>query len=63
MNKMYAPLPTFYSENLKQSSDFDNFKLFTHKWNTDMPMQEKMKIAMDSDTINNRGAVAYQNGI
>jgi tetratricopeptide (TPR) repeat protein len=46
---------------LDQFSDFDSFKSFTHKWNTNMPMQEKMQIALQSDTINNKGAVAYNN--
>jgi ribonuclease HIII len=32
------------SETLNQFSDFDNFKNFTHKWNTSMPMQEKLQI-------------------
>jgi tetratricopeptide (TPR) repeat protein len=47
------------SETLNQFSDFDNFKKFTHKWNTSMPMQEKIKIAMLSDALNNKGAHAY----
>jgi tetratricopeptide (TPR) repeat protein len=49
------------SETSNQLSDFDKFKNFTHKWNTSMPMQEKMQIAMQSDMINNRGADAYEN--
>lgn len=48
-------------ENLNQYSDFDNFKSFTDKWNTSMPMQEKMQIATQSDDINNRGTAAYRN--
>jgi tetratricopeptide (TPR) repeat protein len=47
------------AENLNQISDFDNFKNFIHKWNTSMPMQEKMQIAMQSDALNNKGAHAY----
>ena len=50
------------SETLNQYSDFDNFKSFTHKWNTSMQMNEKMMIAMQSDNINNQGANAYENG-
>lgn len=50
------------SQNLNNFSDFDNFKEFTHKWNTNMPMQEKMQIAMQSDMINNKGANAYNQG-
>ncbi len=46
-------------ESLTQVSDFDNFIIFTHKWNTSMPMQEKMQIAMQSDSLNNKGAHAY----
>lgn len=49
------------AETLNQYSNFDNFKNFTHKWNTSMSMQEKMQIAMQSDVINNRGADAYEN--
>lgn len=49
------------AETLNQYSDFDNFKNFTHKWNTSMAMQEKMQIAMQSDEINNRGANAHRN--
>jgi tetratricopeptide (TPR) repeat protein len=47
------------SETLNQFSDFDNFKNFTHIWNTNMSIQEKMEIAKQSDVINNRGADAY----
>lgn len=50
------------AQTLNQLSDFDNFKAFTRKWNTSMPMNEKMQIAMQSDAVNNRGAVAYNNG-
>jgi tetratricopeptide (TPR) repeat protein len=50
------------SENLNQVSDYDNFKNFTDRWNTVMPMHEKMQIASQSDSINNLGAVAYENG-
>lgn len=50
------------SETLNQYSDFDNFKNFAHKWNSSMPMQEKVQIAMKSDAINNRGAESYNNG-
>lgn len=50
------------SETLNQYSDFDNFKAFTHKWNTSMPMNEKMLIAMQSDAANNQGALAFNNG-
>lgn len=50
------------SETLNQYSDFDNFKAFTHKWNTSMPMHEKMLIAMQSDNINNQGVYAYNDG-
>lgn len=47
------------SENLNQFSDFDNFKNFTHKWNTNISRQEKMQIAVQSDALNNKGAHAY----
>lgn len=50
------------TETLNQYSDFDNFKAFTHRWNTSMPMNEKMSIASQSDNVNNRGAEAYKNG-
>lgn len=50
------------NQTLNEYSDFDNFKDFTHKWNTSMSMQEKMQIAMQSDTINNKGANAYNGG-
>jgi tetratricopeptide (TPR) repeat protein len=46
-------------EMLNQFSDFDNFKNFTHKWNSSMPMFEQIKIAMQSDALNNKGARAY----
>lgn len=50
------------SETLNQYSDFDNFKAFTQKWNTSMPMNEKMLIAMQSDNLNNQGVYAYNGG-
>jgi tetratricopeptide (TPR) repeat protein len=50
------------SNALNQLSDFDNFKNFVQKWNINMPMQEKMKIAMQSDSINNQGANSYEEG-
>ncbi|MGI6319871.1 MAG: tetratricopeptide repeat protein [Bacteroidales bacterium] len=49
-------------ETLNKFSDFDNFKDFTHRWNTSMAMQEKMQIAMRSDAINNKGVYAYNDG-
>ncbi|HZY39676.1 MAG TPA: tetratricopeptide repeat protein [Mucilaginibacter sp.] len=50
------------SENLNQFSDFDDFKKFTHRWNTSMSMQEKMQVAMQSDTINNQGVEYHEAG-
>lgn len=50
------------SETLNQFSDFDNFKAFTQRWNTSMPMNEKMLIAMQSDNLNNQGVYAYEAG-
>jgi len=50
------------SESLNQYSDFDNFKEFTRKWNTCMPMNEKRMIALQSDNVNNRGVEAYNIG-
>ncbi|MDI3321990.1 tetratricopeptide repeat protein [Pinibacter soli] len=49
------------SETLNQYSDFDSFKAFTYKWNTSMPMNEKMMIAAQSDKLNNQGVNAYNN--
>lgn len=46
-------------QTLNKFSDFDSFKDFTHRWNTSMPMQEKMQIARQSDAINNKGVHAY----
>lgn len=48
------------SEKTNSSSNFENFKNFTERWNKGMSMQEKVKIAMESDAINNRGVVAYK---
>lgn len=50
------------AETLNEYSDFDNFKNFTHKWNTSMPMPEKAQIAMLSDEINNKGVHAKEDG-
>ncbi len=50
------------SQKLNNYSDFDSFENFTHRWNTEMSMQEKMQIAMKSDILNNQGASAYNNG-
>jgi len=49
-------------EILNYYSDFDNFKNFAHRWNVDMPMDEKMRIAMQSDLINNQGAYLFKDG-
>lgn len=50
------------AETLNQFSDFDTFKAFTHKWNTSMPMNEKILIAMETDRITNQGVAIYQAG-
>ena len=50
------------SETLNQFSDFDNFKAFTQRWNTSMPMNEKIIIAMQTDNITNQGVDAYNSG-
>jgi len=47
------------TENVSQYSDFDNFLNFIQKWNSSMPMKDKMSIAIKSDKLNNKGAVAY----
>ncbi len=39
----------------------DDFNKFIRKF-ASMPMSEKMQIAMQTDAINNKGAVAYNNG-
>ena len=49
------------SERMGPLSDFEKFKIFNQEWKTKMPMAEKMRIAMESDTINNRGSKAYRN--
>ena len=49
-------------ETTNQYSDFDNFKVFTHKWNTSMSNEEKFSIAFQTDAANNKGVVAFNNG-
>jgi len=51
-----------HSKTLNQPSDFDNFRLFTNSWNTNMSMQQKMQIAMQSDMMTNQGADHYEVG-
>ena len=41
-----------------QESEFENFKNFTHKWDTEISFIEKLKIASKSDALNNKGAHA-----
>lgn len=48
------------SEKLNDISDFDNFKDFTHRWNTGTPKDIRMTIAMQSDNINNQGVYAFK---
>lgn len=50
------------SKSLDKKTDFENFKDFTAKWKKGMTINEKMAIAMQSDTINNEGVIAYKNG-
>lgn len=45
-----------------QYSDFEYFKSFTQKWNGNMSINEKISIAMQTDTANNQGVLAYNNG-
>lgn len=44
-----------------QLSDFEKFKIFDQNWKTTMTMADKIKIAVESDAINNRGTNAYRN--
>lgn len=44
---------------LDNNSDFENFKIFIDKWNTRISMDEKMRIAVQSDNLNNQGVDAY----
>jgi tetratricopeptide (TPR) repeat protein len=46
---------------LDNYSQTDSFVNFIQKFNS-MPMSDKMQIAMQTDTINNRGAEAFKNG-
>ncbi len=48
------------TKNTDNYSDFDNFKNFHHKWNTSISLEDKMRIAMQSDILNNKGADAYE---
>ena len=50
------------TDELNQYSDFDDFKIFAYNWDHNMPMDEKIKIAMDSDSIHNIGFAAYNKG-
>ena len=50
------------SVSLNHYSDFDDFKTFTYKWNTSISTNEKILIASQTDTVNNRGVEAYNNG-
>jgi len=50
------------SENINKITDFDNFKNFTHKWNTSMPFQEKLDIALHTNNITKQGADLYNDG-
>lgn len=50
------------TETLNQYSDFDIFKNFIRKWNTTFSIDEKMQIAMQSDSLNNLGAGLYKEG-
>jgi|SRR6218665_14199 len=51
-----------HSESLNKISDFDNFKDFTHKWNTSMSLQDKMQIALHADSLTNVGVGLYNDG-
>ena len=50
------------SETLNQISDFDNFRDFIDKWKTSMSRNEKMQIAIQTDSLNNQGADSYGDG-
>ena len=41
------------------NDDFETFKAFNERWKTSMPLIEKMKIASQSDPLNDKGAHAY----
>jgi len=41
------------------NDNFETFKAFNERWNTSMPMLEKMLIARQSDDLNDKGARAY----
>lgn len=49
------------SENLNEMSDFENFQIFIQKWNSGMPIEEKVQIAIKSDALCLEGVFAYNN--
>lgn len=49
------------SSRLSKVNEFDNFNSFVQRWNTTMPMNEKIQIAQTTDALNNKGAIAYNN--
>jgi tetratricopeptide (TPR) repeat protein len=41
------------------NDNFETFKVFNERWKTSIPMFEKILIASQSDTLNDKGAHAY----
>lgn len=58
---VYVKAKKKQANTLNQYSDFDNFKNFTHKWNTSMLTQEKLHIVLQTDKMHNHGADACDN--
>lgn len=42
-------------------TDFEHFKTFTHSWNFNMTLEEKIGIASMTDVLNNQGCDAMEN--